>query len=367
MENIAVIFGGRSCEREVSVITGVTCLNALDKKRYNAVPIYLSADNIAYTGDSLADLDFYKSFSAESLNQVVLLFSDRTLYIKRKNKLKPYLKIDSAINCCHGGLGENGSLAGIMAFSGIPFVSPSVFAGSLTMDKLQTKQRLAGKANFARHIAVNSGDSVGQCAMSAEELFGYPMLVKPNSLGSSIGVKVVKDLRSLTVAVMNALRYDDCVLIEEFLQGATEINCAVYKNADKIMVSECEKPLPKTEFLTFRDKYSDGEREFPAKIPKRIADKIKSVTAEIYKTLATSGVMRFDYLVVGSKVYLNEINSVPGSLSYYLFGNEPSVFTELLTEWVETAKTCNNRKNSLVTDFSGGILSSLHGKGAKHK
>lgn len=365
MENIAVIFGGRSCEREVSVITGVTCLNALDKKRYNAVPIYLSADNIAYTGESLADLDFYKNFSAESLNRVVLLFSDNTLYIKKKNKLKPFLKIDCAINCCHGGLGENGSLAGVMEFSKIPFVSPSVFAGSLTMDKLQTKQRLVGQANFARHVAVNSGDSVGQCAMSAEELFGYPMLVKPNSLGSSIGVKVVKDLRALTVAVMNALRYDDCVLIEEYLQGATEINCAVYKSGDKIIVSECEKPLPKTEFLTFSDKYSDGEREFPAKILKRLADKIKTTTEKVYKTLSTSGVMRFDYLIVGSKVYLNEINSVPGSLSYYLFGDAPNALTELLTEWIENAKTCNNRKNSLVTDFSGGILSSIHGKGQK--
>ena len=367
MENIAVIFGGRSCEREVSIITGLTCLNALDKKRYNPVPVYFTADNVAYTGEELLDLDFYKNFSIQNLKRAVLLSGDNTLYVKKKTKLKPFIKIDCAVNCCHGGFGENGALAGVMECCGIPFVSPSIFAGALTMDKLQTKERLLGKANFARHIAVRQDFSVGQCALSAEELFGYPMLVKPNSLGSSIGVKVVKDLRSLTVAVMNALRYDDCVLIEEFLQDATEINCAVYKCGDKIVVSECEKPLTKADFLTFSDKYSEGEREFPAKIQKRISDKIKGVTENIYKTLATGGVMRFDYLVVGSKVYLNEINSVPGSLAYYLFGDEPTVFTELLSRWIEDAKTCANRKNSLVADFSGGILTSLHGKGQKTK
>ena len=298
---------------------------------------------------------------------MVFLTGEKTLFYKKKNKLKPFIRVDVIINCCHGSSGENGALAGLIEMTGITSVSPSVFAGAVTMDKVQCKKYLSKTVNLARQVVVTQDESVGQGAMLAEETFGYPMIVKPNSLGSSIGVKVVKDLRELTVAVMNALRYDTCVLIEEFLQNATEINCAVYRDKNGVVVSECEKPLPSKEFLTFEDKYTGGEREFPANIPTKLSNKIKQITKEVYDKLQTNGVMRFDYLLVDNKIYLNEINSIPGSLAYYLFGNSDEGFREMLNAMIESAKTSANKRCSLIATIDTGVLTKGYGKGAKGK
>ena len=367
MKNIVVIFGGNSCESDVSIITGVMTANALDKNLFFAVPIYFSKDGCFYTGDQLLDLDNFKNIKNLELKKVEFSVGDNTLYYKKKNKLKLLIKIDAIINCCHGGVGENGSLSGFFETVGIPIASPSVLASAIAIDKVNTKRYLKGNnVTTAKWLSIKNGESVGQVALVAEEQLGYPMIVKPNTLGSSIGIKVVCNLKEFTIAVLQAFKYDDVVIVEEFLSNATEINCAVYKSGLETVVSECERPMTANSILTFEDKYCGGDREFPANIPKVLSDKIKGITKRVYEMLDGRGIMRFDFLLCEDKVYLNEINSVPGSLAYYLLSSSFKEFRSVLTEIITATIIEHNGKATLEKSFSSNILSGNFSKGGKN-
>ncbi len=367
MKNIVVIFGGNSCESDVSIITGVMTANALDKNLFFAVPVYVDKDGCFYTGNELFDLDNFKVIKELDLKRVEFSVGDNTLYYRKKNKLKQFIKVDAIINCCHGGVGEKGSLYGYFETIGIPMASPGLLASSVAIDKVNTKRYLKGNGvNTAKWLSIKNGESVGQVALVAEEQLGYPMIIKPNTLGSSIGIKVVCNLKEFTVAVMQAFKYDDVVIIEEFISDATEINCAVYKTGIETVVSECERPMTTNSILTFEDKYCGGEREFPAKIPKALSDKIKGITKRVYEMLDARGIMRFDFLLSKDKIYLNEMNSVPGSLAYYLLSNTFKEFRSVLTEIITSTIIEYNSKATLERNFSSNILSGKFNKGGKN-
>ena len=361
MKSVAVFFGGVSVEHDVSVITGVLTCNSLDKS-FNVVPVYVDKSGEWFTGESLLDPDNFTRLDYKKLTRVSLVAGKNILYAVRGRKLKELCVISAAINCMHGERGEDGSLAGVLKMCGIANASSDIYSSALAMDKTLTKRALKGIAKMLPYVFIES-------VKEAEEItlpFSYPVIVKPVFGGSSIGVKIVDNKDELSRAVGFALRFGKRVIIEPCLKDFIEINCAAYKNVNGVKVSECEMPVRRTDYLTFSDKYESGKRVFPADIPQKISDKIKKITEKVYTIFGFTGVIRIDYFLKDDTVYLNEINSVPGSLAYYLFSDTLAGFTEMLNELLEIARINFAEDNTLKKTYDSGILYSIGAKGAKH-
>jgi len=356
-KRVLVVFGGRSSEHDISIITGVTCLNCLIGERFEPVPIYLTEEGW-FTGDKLFNLEFFKERTTEGLQRVVPLIKNRTLHILKGNKIKEVGEIYSAINCCHGLNGEDGSVSGVMRLWGVPFASPDMLASSVCMDKSATKIYLEGIG-----VKVVEGKTLFRSAFFqnrelvlglTEKQIGYPCIIKPARLGSSIGISCASDRKSLKEAVESALRFDSKVVVEKKLENFTEVNCAVYRYNGRMVVSSVET-VSKNKMLTFDDKYKSGLKHanfevLDGQISDEVKRKIQEVTAYVYRKLYAVGVIRMDFLVKDGEVYLNEVNTVPGSLALYLFKNKTSEFKEVLLELIEEGVKAHR-------EFENGIFS----------
>ena len=364
MKKIAVFFGGKSLEHDVSVITGVLTLNSLDKIKYDPVPVFVDRDGAFYTGNALFDVGFFKEKDFKKLQKIVFLSGGNTLYALKKNKLKPLFKVSAAINCMHGENGEDGTLAGFLRTCSIPLASPDLFSSAACMDKGYSKTVLKGLGVPTLSYAVLT--SAGGDVMKKVKGLTFPLVIKPCSAGSSIGIGVAETKEELEFAVSNAFKYCGRVIVEPFLRGATEINCAAFAGKDgEIFVSPCERPIGSGDILSFDDKYLSGKREFPAKIDKKLSEKIRRLTEKIYLGLGAFGVIRVDYLVADGKVFVCEINTVPGSLAYYLFCDNTAEFSDMLTEIITGAEKKFSRESTEIKTFDSGVLSELGSKGAK--
>ena len=360
MKSIAVFFGGVSVEHDVSVITGVLTCNSLDKS-LNVVPVYVNRSGEWFTGESLLDPDNYARLDYKKLTRVSFVLGSNKLYSVRGKKLKELCVISTAINCMHGERGEDGCLAGVLKMCGIANASAGVYPSALAMDKVLTKHALKGLVKTLPYVFTESVEEAEEQRFS----FDYPVIVKPVCGGSSIGVKVAENKEELSRAVGYALRFGKRVMIEPCLKDFTEINCAAYMSKDGVKVSECERPVRRTDYLTFSDKYESGKRIFPADIPEKVSDKIKSITEKVYNTFAFTGVIRIDYFYKDGTIYLNEINSVPGSLAYYLFSDTLRGFTDMLNELLEVARIDFAEDNTFKKTYDSGILHSVGSKSAK--
>ena len=265
----------------------------------------------------------------------------------------------------HGERGEDGSLSGLLNMCHVPIASPDILPSSVCMDKCITKTFLKGlKIKALPSIIVESTLDLAK----VKEKFKFPVIVKPACLGSSIGITVAKDEKTLESAISYALKFGNRAIVEPCLKKFLEINCAAYKDGNgNIKISECERPVGRTEILSFSDKYKSGKRIFPADIEKEISDKIKAITEKIYVELNFDGVIRIDYFVCEDTVYLNEINTVPGSLAYYLFGNTLKEFTAMLTELIFAAERKYAKQSTAITTFNSGVLGLKATKGGKAK
>ena len=377
MRKVAVVFGGRSCENEISVLTGVFVMNVLDKQRYQVIPIYLHTDGGAYTADEMLDLATFKKKRFEKFNRVVL--DGGVLYAihAAKKKIKRIAKLDAAINCCHGGLGEGGGVAAWMECNGVPFASPDLTASGVFMDKCMTKVVLRGLGiPTVDYIRVNESDYKKRGAFllkSIESRLQYPVIVKPAHLGSSIGIAVAKDEGQAKAALESAFALDDRVIIERFLENKLDVNCAAYTLNGEIFVSEPECAFGKGVY-SFEEKYvkrkADGEQGVLAEngakgggryaLTGEIRDKIRAYTKTVYKRMNLFGAVRMDFLVHESGVFLCEVNTVPGSLAYYLFCERVmdarAFFSDLIEEAV--AQSAKKKKNIVST----GILQDVSWK-----
>ncbi|MBR5192573.1 MAG: ATP-grasp domain-containing protein [Clostridia bacterium] len=363
MKNVAVIFGGISVEHDVSVITGVLTLNCFKNIGYNPIPIYIDTEGVFYTGEILKDIENYKTLNKKKLKRVTFFNGDNNLYQIKGKKHKSLGAISVAINCTHGEYGEDGSIFGLLKLSKIPLASPSLLGASVSMDKYATKLFLKG-------IGVKYLPCVNyktqQDLLVAEKKLGFPVMVKPARLGSSIGIKKASNKDELLESVNYALKFDSKVLIEKCLENFKEINCAVYKNSkNEIICSPLEQPFFKGEILSFDDKYSSGEREFPANLEKGITQKIKNISKKVYEELGFTGIIRIDFMVKENNVYLNEINSVPGSLSYYLFSETFNDFSKILKENVLLAEKNFAIEQSLTKKITTSVLQLKGIKGGK--
>ena len=363
MKNIAIFYGGVSVEHDISIITGVMTLNSIDQEKYNPIPIYVDKNGEWYTGEELFCPDCYKSLNYKKLKRVCLVGGNNTLYQINGKRVKELCKIAVGINCMHGERGEDGSLIGVLTMSKIPVASPNLLPSSVCMDKRFTKIFLKG-------ISANSLPSVyiekeADLTLAMEKI-AFPMIVKPNKLGSSIGISLANNEDELKSAFNLAKRYGEGVLIEPKLEEFTEINCAAYLSYRGMIISECEEPVGKGKVLSFGDKYEEGKRIFPANISKSLSDKIKKTTEKIYRAIGADGIIRIDYFIVKNKVFVNEINTVPGSLSCYLFGDTMKNFSKMLTEIITTAEIKFAKSLSVKKSYSTNLLSGMGAKGVKH-
>ncbi len=363
MKNVAVFFGGQSVEHDVSVITGTLTVNSLDAQKYNGVPVYVSQEGKWYTGESLKDIDGYKNLKLNKLKQVTFVGGSNVLSTVKGNKIKPLCEVAVAVNCMHGERGEDGSLAGLLNMCGVPLANPSTYASSTAISKTNTKLLLKGlHVKTLPYVTVESVKDLHIVTKSLD----FPLFVKPDCGGSSIGVGKAENKAQLLEAVLNALRYGDKVIIEPYVQNCVEINCACYSYKGKLYPSLCEKPVGAKQFLSFDDKYCDGQREFPADIPQELSERIRNITQRVYSALNASGVIRIDYMLIDGQIYLNEINTVPGSLAYYLFTDTLKGFSELLTKWISVAQESFSKSQTHVKCFNSSILNGISGsKGAK--
>lgn len=364
MKNIIVIFGGVSPEHDVSIVTGCLAVNSLDKSKFNPVPVYVNKHGEWFTGDKLFKLGFFKEYSEKKLSRVFLIAGENVLY--RYSSKKAACKIAGAVNCMHGGSGENGTIGALFDLCGIPSTSTGLFSAAAAMDKDFTKIVLSGiGVNCLPHEVVLREDfykKANKIVQSIADKLKFPVIVKPSGTGSSIGISVAETYEQLYKSLVLALRYDEKAIVEPFIKDFIEINCAAYRKNGTVMVSELERPLSNHSILTFEDKYLGAKggmvkREFPADLPENISKEIKETTKKIYVTIGFSSVVRIDYIVKDEKVYLNEINSVPGSLSYYLFYNRISEITDLLTDLLDEAFKKRLSKQGSLSDYESDVLS----------
>jgi len=371
-KKIAVIFGGDSVEHDISIITGLQTISAIDKGQYDVVPIYIK-DSIMFFGQELGSIETYIGFKAYKHKKGY--FRTGKLYRQILGLALPYGKIDCALICTHGGDGENGILQGYLAYCGIPYTSPQVFQSALFMDKAYTKQ-MAKSLDIAclpwQTIYKSKFEAKPEATISSILAdFTYPIIIKPCMLGSSIGISRASNGQELLGALELAFMFGNKVIAEPALEDFREINVALFKSADgEIVLSDLEEPLSGQNFLSFNDKYmsgakgmADSKRQLPAKVPKAIARRITDFSNLLYNTLDCQGVIRIDYLLAKGQVYLNEVNAIPGSLAYYLFAGKNIGHSELIENLVSATIKINAEQDCLIKKFHTSVLENLSGKG----
>ena len=333
-KNIIVVFGGVSNENEVSVITGTMAANILKNGGHTVIPVYIAQDGLTYCSPELADVNNFKTDTFRTFPKAAIANGGVYLFNK-KGRMKKFIKADAALNCCHGGTGEGGAVSGLFEIADIPLASAGIFESSLFMDKYLTKLILSALGvKTAEYAYVKTLEEV-DCPHNMPQ---FPLIVKPVTLGSSIGIEKVNDLRGLQSAVQTALIYDGAVIVEKYLENRREINCAAYFRGGEVVTSECEEAISGGDILSFEDKYQGGGKSvLPADIPAEAAKRIKDTTRKVYSDLNMRGIVRFDYIISGGEIYLSEVNTVPGSLSYYLLSSGFKDFFAVLNAVIEQA------------------------------
>lgn len=354
-KNIIVVFGGVSNENEISVITGTMAANVLKNGGIGVIPVYVSQSGEFFSGEELLDVATFKQSDFKNCSKAVI--ADGGIYLfNRRGKLKKHVKADCVLNCCHGGWGEGGGLNGVCAAAGLPLAGADIFSSSAFMDKYLTKIVLSGlgvRTAPYRYITPDCADVSG---------LQYPMIVKPATLGSSIGIQKVSDGDELKTALDCAFIYDGAAIVEKYLEPRREINCAAYRAGDKVIVSECEEAVTSGDILSFEDKYQGGGRSvIPADISAKDSAYIRQTTRMVYEKLNMRGIVRFDY-IISDGVYLSEVNTVPGSLAYYLFSKSFKDFFSVLDGVISQAELdfARSHKQLLTT----GILKNIPEKNA---
>lgn len=350
MQTIALVYGGESCEHDISVITAMTVLNML-KTRYQVYLVYLK-DGCFWTGDALKDINFYKKFDRYKVKETH--FKKGIMAVKKRFGYGEY-KVDCAVMCNHGGVGEDGSLSGYFEVAGIPYTASGVFGSSVCMDKIYAKMLLE---KFKFPVVNYRIFRKGYRCERLEEL-GYPLIVKPARLGSSVGISYAANRAELEKGLEFSANFDSKILVEKALTDFQEYNCAVCEGNGRIVVSDVEHPIFEKEYLDFYDKYVNADRsarEIPANIDSKLRDKIQRMSKEIYLLFELKGIVRIDFLYAENKLYVNEINTIPGSLACYLFKSGGLKGVDVVGFAIDNAIEDFRKKRKLARDFASDVL-----------
>ncbi|MCL2495988.1 MAG: D-alanine--D-alanine ligase [Clostridiales bacterium] len=374
---VGVIFGGRTVEHEVSIISALQAILALNPEKYTTVPIYISKQGIWYTGPELLELDNYQDleYLIQRLKPVCFSpnYGDWRLTETGVRGLwkQPWTcRLDVALPILHGTHGEDGCVQGLLELTGIPYAGPGILGAALGMDKVVMKAVLkeAGLPVipylwFNREAWFENEEAV---LAKVEAELCYPLIVKPANLGSSIGIGRAIGFYGLREAINAATVFAERLIIEEAISPMRELNCAVLGNSRQMAFSFIEEPLAAAEILSFSDKYLSGDkgmssakRRIPADIDQQTANEIGALSRRAFEAMDGAGVCRIDFIMNSQtgRVYINEMNTIPGSLSFYLFEPAGLGFTELLDELIRLALVRYRVKGKTVYTYDSNILS----------
>lgn len=406
---VGVFFGGQSVEHEISVITMNQAISSLDPEKYEVVPIYIAKNGVMYTGDDLLDLYSFRDMEVllKRCYKVAVVNDGKQVKVVRTPA--PWIgkrvlnTIDVAFPIVHGTNCEDGTIAGFATLLGIPFVGPDIMASSIGMDKIMQKKVLKESGipvvDFYAFYSVEYVKDEEKILKEIEEKIEYPMIVKPGNLGSSVGIKKAKNKAELEEAIEFAMEFADRVIVEKAVEDLKEINCSVIGNQAESEASVCEEPFFSDEILSYADKYigdgkskggtiggakapvkggmkgasKGGESQFsnkkiPADISKEKTEEIQRLSKEVFNILGCNGVARIDFLIdtKTDKVYVNEINTIPGALSYYLWEASGKTFEQELDQIIELAIKRHSDREKLTFSYDQNILAMQGGtKGTK--
>lgn len=385
---VGVFFGGKSVEHEVSVISGLQAYNAFDKDKYEPIAIYITKDNELYTGEAISDIANYRNIP-ELLKKSTRVFFmceqgkvELVQYPAKKFGNSVVAQMDVAFPVVHGANVEDGCLQGFLRHYNIPFAGCDVMASAVTMDKYVMKTVL--KDNdipvldcVTLNVREYQTDET-KALHKVENKIAYPVIVKPVNLGSSVGIKVAKDQDQLREALEYAFTFGAKVLVERAIMNLREINCAVLGDYEEAEASECEEPISSDEILSYEDKYVAGsksgsagmrtaKRELPADLTPERREEIRQLAVKTFQVLNCNGVSRIDFMIDKDmdKVYVNEINPIPGSLAFYLWEALGKPYAELLDDMVKLALKREREEKNIMTSFDSNILQSANLSGTK--
>lgn len=358
---VGVFFGGRSVEHEISVISALQAINAFNKDKYEVVPIYISKEGKWFTGPALLDISNYKDLkSLESKVEEVYMkpvYGDYKLYRANtkgglfSRKAPELAQLHIAFPVLHGSHGEDGMFQGVLETIGIPFVGCDTLSSANGMDKITMKMILNESSIpvveyvwFTDREWLSNREKINK---KVEEDLGYPVIVKPANLGSSVGISKASDRKSLDSAIENAIKFSSRIIVEQMVEQMMEINCSVLGDADHRETSVLEEPIKEKDFLTYQEKYGGGaksgmqasQKKIPADLPDETTARIQGLASETFRVLACNGVSRIDFMIdkENGNIYVNEINTIPGSLSYYLWEETGISFPELIDKLISLA------------------------------
>lgn len=376
--SIGVIFGGRSLEHDLSVLTAIQAMDNIDKERYEVVPIYITKDLTFYSGGMLRYIDSYKDFRliGRYATKVNLINKNGKFILQTTGLIKRvYKEIHLAFPMVHGKYTEDGSIVGYLETLGIPIVGSDIYSSSLCQDKVFTKEVLNGNdIPVVDYVYFSDSDY----KLDKEDIFkkieelSYPLIIKPARLGSGIGIEIVNRKEELESSIEKAMKNDERVLVEEYIADRREFNMAVLLSKGKLIGSVIEEII-KDEPCNYYDKYrKDNEddtfkRIFPADISKTLTEEIEKTSKKTYKVLALSGVARIDYVYDNKKkkLYVNEVNTIPNFFSHHLFDDKNIDYRELLGIMIKEAIDKIHKENDMVKDIEDNLFNKVTTKDIK--
>ncbi len=394
---VAVLFGGKSTEHEISIISAIQAIGHINKDKYEVIPVYITKENDFYVGEDIGKIEEYTHIPQ------LLAKSTQVVWIKEKEKVSlvryPMKKfgnnvittVDVAFPIVHGTNVEDGTLQGFLATLGLPVVGCDVLSSAVGMNKYVMKTVLKDNGIpvlDCKCYTWKDYEDVDGLVAKIEKEFTYPVIIKPLNLGSSIGIKKASDREGLLEALELGFEFSRKILVEPAITDLKEINCAVLGDYEYAQASECEEPVNSDDILSFEDKYIGGakgsakggaktggskgmaslKRKIPAEISSQMRDDIRKMAVDAFICLGCSGVSRIDFMLdqATGKVYLNEINTIPGSLSFYLWEPLGMKYETLLDNMIELALKADRESHKVVYSFETNVLEGVHlGGGSK--
>lgn len=393
---VGVIFGGNSVEHEVSIITACQAMNYINKEKYDVVPIYISKDRTWYTGKMLMDIEVFKDFDnlKRYAKKVVLTKKQDGFVLQKVDGLfrKDVENIDIVLPLVHGKGVEDGSLAGYLDLVGVPYAEANIIGSSLGQDKVIQKQIMTASniptPDYTWFFDSEYLENSKKILKNIKEL-GYPVIVKPANLGSSVGISVATKESEVIKSIEDAITYDNKILVEKVIDNLLEVNISVLGNYEYAETSAIAEMITNNDFLTYSDKYlgkgskktglknstktgsmATSSMRIPANLKASVKKEVEDLAIKTFKTLNLSGDVRIDFLIdnKNDKVYVNEPNIIPGSLAFYLWKAVGKDYTTLLDDIITLGIKEYKAKTNKVTSFESNILSNYNGsKGMKNK
>lgn len=377
--NIGVFFGGRSTEHEISVISASQAMHAINRDKYEVTPIYISKDGKWYTGDALFEVKNYRNMPKllKELEPVYMrpVYDDYNLYKIKKPMFGSDVvtKLDVVIPVLHGSNGEDGIFEGVLESTGIPFAGCNTLSSANGMDKVTMKMILqANDIPVVEYVWFTDKQwykQKNELIDKIESKLGYPVIVKPANLGSSVGIGRAKNREELIDKVEDAEKYSTRLIVEKMVENLQEINCSVLGDCDDYRMSVLEEPIKSGEILSYEDKYMGGtkgakgmqasQKRIPAELPDAETKKIQFLAGETFRVLSCHGVSRVDVIVDADTrdIYVNEINTIPGSLSFYLWEATGLSFEKLMDTLVSLAVKRKREQGHKTVSYSQNIFS----------